>query len=804
MSLLKSFFLLIIVPCSFIGFSQNKFTISGYVTNSETGEAIIGAKVYNDSLKIGIITNVYGFYSLTLPQGYHEITYSYVGFSPQKIGVDLNENVELNVKLVEGKLLNEVVVTGEAKKHETTEMSTINLSMNKVKSLPVLLGEIDIIKTAQLMPGIQSGSEGASGLYVRGGGPDQNLILLDGVPIYNANHLFGFFSVFNADAINSVKIIKGGFPAHYGGRLSSVVDIRMNEGNMNKYHGEGSVGIISSKFMLSGPILKGKTSFMISARRTYIDILARPLINAVNNQSSNYKTKTGYFFYDINGKINHTINKKNHLYFSAYTGKDKFYINDEYKFYDYDSTKYRYNTNNGKMQWGNQIFALRWNHQYGPKLISNVTLHYSQYKFLTGFEDKEYYEGKEKSPLIFNSFEYLSGIQDWGGKLDYYYYPNPKHKILFGIGETYHTFSPGIATTVFQNGNTKSDSTFGSTKTYSHEFYGYFEDNFMVTKRLSVNYGLHFSNLLVNNKYRANLQPRIAGNFILDENSSIKLSYSAMTQYLHLLSNTSIGLPTDFWVPATDKTPPQLGHQVAIGYTRDLGKGYNISTEAYYKTMKNIIAYKEGASFLSVGKDWQKIIEVGKGWSYGAELLFEKKLGKITGWIGYTLSWTWRQFDNINFGEPYHYKYDRRHDISLALTYDINDHIDLGLVWVYGTGNAITLPIQQYQQFIEPSTNNNGYGQYYGWSPSVQYYDKKNDYRMPAYHRLDIGVNIHKKKKWGEATWSFGLYNAYNRQNPFYLQYGYLNNDHSPNPTKVLKQISLFPVIPSISYAFKF
>ncbi|HIP37559.1 MAG TPA: TonB-dependent receptor [Crocinitomix sp.] len=674
--------------------------------------------------------------------------------------------------------------------------------MDKVKSLPVLLGETDIIKTAQLMPGIQSGSEGSSGMYVRGGGPDQNLILLDGVPIYNANHLFGFFSVFNADAINSVKIIKGGFPARYGGRLSSVIDIRMNEGNMNEYHGEGSIGIISSKFMLSGPILKGKTSFMISVRRTYIDLLMRPIISSINQSSSNYKAGGGYFFYDINGKINHTINKKNHLYFSAYTGKDKFYIKDEYKFYDYDSLKYRYNTTDGKIQWGNQIFALRWNHQYGPKLFSNLTLHYSNYKFVTGFEDTEFIDGKKDSPIYFNSFEYLSGIQDWGGKLDFYYYPNPKHKIIFGIGDTYHTFSPGIATSVFQTGSAISDTTFGSSKTYSHEFYGYIEDDYSITKKLSVNYGLHFSNLYVNQTYRKSLQPRIAANYILDENSSVKLSYSSMTQFLHLLSNTSVGLPTDFWVPATDKTPPQRGHQIAAGYTRDLGKGYNISFEGYYKIMKDIIAYKEGASFLTVGKDWQKIVEIGRGWSYGAELLFEKKIGKITGWLGYTLSWTWRQFDNINFGEPYPFKYDRRHDISLALTYDINDHIDLGVVWVYGTGNAVTLPIQQYQELVEPYSANN-YGYYWG-NTAVQYYEKKNDFRMPAYHRLDIGVNIHKKKKWGEATWSYGLYNAYNRQNPFYIEYGYLQNDFSPNPQKVLKQRSLFPIIPSISYSFKF
>lgn len=779
--------------------AQSNFTISGYVKNKSTGEAVIGARIYNDSLKVGVITNVFGFYSLTLSKGYHELTYSFIGFEPQKKGIDLNENISLDVLLKDGKILNAVEVTGEQKKHESTEIGTITLSMDKVKSLPVLLGEVDIIKTAQLMPGIQSGSEGSSGLYVRGGGPDQNLILLDGVPIYNANHLFGFFSVFNADAINSVKIVKGGFPAHYGGRLSSVIDIRMNEGNLNEYHAEGSIGIISSKFMLSGPLVKGKTSFMISARRTYIDLLMRPIIKQINNNSSNYKSGGGYFFYDINGKINHTINKKNHIYFSAYTGKDKFYVNSESKFYDYDSTKYNYYTDGGKMEWGNQIFALRWNHQYGPKLISNLTLNYSKYQFVTGFESKSYWEGNEDNPSFFNSFEYLSGIQDWGGKLDYYYYPNPKHKILFGIGETYHTFSPGIGTIVSQFQSTQTDSTFGSFKTYSHEFYAYIEDTYSITKRLSANIGLHFSNLVVSNTYRGSLQPRLAINYLLNENSSVKLSYSAMTQYLHLLSNTSLGLPTDFWVPATKNTPPQLGHQVSVGYALDLGKGYNITVEGYYKTMKNLIAYKEGASFLSSGKNWEDIIEIGKGWSYGGEVLLEKKIGKFSGWIGYTLSWTNRQFENINFGEIYPYKYDRRHDVSVAFTYQIKDNMDIGVVWVYGTGNSITLPIQQYQQYNDPNSISIWYG-----NPIVEYYDEKNNYKMPAYHRLDVGLNIHKEKKWGEATWSFGLYNAYNRQNPFYLQYGYLNNDFSPNPTKVLKQISLFPVIPSISYAFKF
>ena len=678
--------------------AQNKYTISGYVKDAQSSEAIIGARIYCQTLEIGTVTNVYGFFSLTLPEGEQDVLFSFVGYEPQKKEISLSENIELDILLVEGRLLGEIEVTAEELNHESTEISTISLSMDKVKSLPVLLGEVDILKTAALLPGIHSGSEGSSGIYVRGGGPDQNLILLDGVPIYNANHLFGFFSVFNADAINSVKIVKGGFPARYGGRLSSVIDINMNEGNMKEYHGEGSIGLISSKLMLSGPIIKDKMSYMVSGRRTYIDILARPLINAANSNSSNYKTKVGYFFYDVNGKINYKVNEKNRIYVSAYMGKDKFYLEDEFKFYDYDSLKFRYSTSEAGMNWGNKIFAARWNHQYSPKLLSNLTVNFSDYKFVTGFENQEYYD--IDNPEYDNSFEYLSGIKDVGLKLDYYYYPAPKHKIQFGANLINHEFSPGVGTII--NGGSsdvKIDSTFGSSITKSNEFYVYAEDDYTITKRLSANFGVHFSNLLVNEKYYNSLQPRVALNYVLTENSSVKLSYASMTQFLHLLSNSSIGLPTDFWVPATDRTPPQQGHQVAAGYAHDFKKGYALSVEGYYKTMDNLIEYKEGASFLSAGKNWENIIEVGRGWSYGAEVLVEKKIGKLSGWIGYTLSWTNRQFENLNFGNVYPYRYDRRHDVSIALTYKINEKWDIGVVWVYGTGNSLTLPVQQYQQY---------------------------------------------------------------------------------------------------------
>ena len=529
---------------SLISFSQ-KSTLSGYLKDSETGEALIGARVFVPSKNVGVVANNYGFYSLTLPNGEYEILFTFVGKEPVKKLITLDGDLELSIDLKPKGLLNTVVVTGEQKQHESSEMSTINLPMAKVKSLPVLLGEQDIIKTAQLLPGIQSGSEGSSGLYVRGGGPDQNLIMLDGVPIYNANHLFGFFSVFNADAIKNVKLVKGGFPAEYGGRISSVIDIRMNEGDMKKIHGEGSIGIISSKLMINGPIWKDKTSFMISGRRTYIDVLSRPFIALANKQNGgDDKTTGGYFFYDVNAKLNHVINPKNRIYFSAYLGDDKFKVKNDYGFTDNTDTKFREQSNGG-LDWGNKIMALRWNHQFGPKLFLNTTINFSEYQFRTGFASKTFEEGNASNPTEDFSFEYLSGITDWGGNMNFSYYPHPKHKIKFGIGETYHTFKPGVNQFKASDTGSEIDTSFGSARTYAHEFYGYLQDDFTIGNRLMINAGVHFSNFVVREKYYNGLQPRISANFKLNDKSSIKGSYARTTQFLHLLTNTSIGLPTD-------------------------------------------------------------------------------------------------------------------------------------------------------------------------------------------------------------------------------------------------------------------
>ena len=676
---------------------------------------------------------------------------------------------------------------------DDSQMSTVDISMEKVKSLPVLLGEQDIMKTIQLLPGVQSGSEGSSGLYVRGGGPDQNLILLDGVPVYNASHLFGFFSVFNADAINSVQLIKGGFPARYGGRLSSVIDIRMKEGNNKEFHGEGSIGLISSKLSLEGPIIKDKTSFIVSARRTYIDLLARPLIKAAARSTGSEGTG-GYYFYDVNAKVNHKINESNRIYLSGYFGDDRFYANTKETYLN-NGVENIYDSENS-LNWGNVITALRWNSIINDKLFSNTTLRYSRYRFNVGFSEKTTETSSSGTKENEFSFNYFSGIEDWSGNVDFDFVPNPNHYIKFGIGNTYHTFRPGVNQFKSNEGTSAIDTTFGSSNLFAHEANVYIEDDLKVGELLKFNIGLHASAFLMNKKTYYSLQPRFSGRYLLDETMSLKASYARMTQFLHLLTNTSIGLPTDLWVPATDKIAPQTSDQIAIGVAKTVKKQYEVSLEGYYKWMNNLIEYKDGASFFGSETDWQDKVESGKGWSYGGELLIEKKQGKTTGWIGYTLSWTNRQFEEINFGEVFPYKYDRRHDIGIAVTHKFDKYkdrkgrdkwIDVGMVFVYGTGNATTLGLERYR------SNDNGF-----FGSEVVHIDGRNNYRMPNYHRLDLGVNIHTKKKRGERTWSFGVYNAYSRQNPFFLFFGYENNQ------RVLKQISLFPVLPSFSYNFKF
>ncbi len=796
-------------------YAQQKVTISGYVEDADTGEKLIGANVYDAKTFAGTTTNAYGFYSLTLPSDSIQLVVSFIGFDTYAESILLKENITKNIVLQSDVLLKEVeVIATEATPEiqERTQMSTVSIPIKQIKSLPRFLGEVDVLKALQLMPGVQSGSEGSSGLYVRGGGPDQNLILLDGVPVYNASHLFGFFSVFNADAINSVDLIKGGFPARYGGRLSSVIDIRMKEGSMKKIGGAVSIGLISSKFMLEGPIIKDKTSFIISGRRTYIDVLARPFIRMANNQDEGYNSTLGYYFYDLNAKINHKFSDRDRIYLSAYAGDDTFYFREESEYDDpgFDSSyKDDYDANTG---WGNITSMLRWNHVLSPKLFSNVSLTYSNYDLHIDYSSKSEYTYNGMVEKEDFGFRYFSGIEDWGAKIDFDFMPSPAHYIKFGVGATHHQFKPGALQYEANFGDDDDeniDTLLNESFVNAVEYVAYVEDDFKMTNRLKANLGLHYSSFAVDDTMFHSLQPRISARYLLNNRWSLKASFAMMTQYIHLLSNSSaIDLPTDLWVPATKKVVPQNSMQVALGAAHTFKNNFEVSIESYYKTMKNLIAYKDGGSYFGGGigsdTDWQDQVESGDGESYGVEFLVQKKKGNTTGWIGYTLSWSNRQFEEINFGKQFPYKYDRRHDIAIAVMHKFGERFELSGSWVFGTGNAVTLALANYPKAAMPDVDIrnlvNGYGNNAFGYGANQFFDNRNGYRMPSYHRLDIGASFIKQKKTGERRWNVGFYNLYSRKNPFFMFVDTQYDPASGEQERKYKLVSLIPILPSVSW----
>ena len=789
----------IIVMLSFLCFSinsQEKFTISGYVSDGSNGENLIGASIYNIESMDGTSTNLYGFYSLTLAPDTYKIAFSYVGYNKKVMKVVLNKDIDLTISLENNIELKTVEIVAERleKGFESSQMSVTEIPMQQVEKLPTFMGERDLVKIAQMLPGVQN-TEGSSGMYVRGGGPDQNLILLDGVPVYNASHLFGFFSVFNSDAISHLELVKGGFPARYGGRISSVLDIRMKEGNKKEIHGSGSIGLIASKLTLEGPIKNENTSFMISGRRTYIDILAAPFIRASNDED--YSQSGGYYFYDFNAKINHTFSKKDRLYLSAYTGKDKGYFNlDE----NFENTDYIDNTrNDASLKWGNLTTALRWNHMFSNKLFSNITTTYSRYNFQIANETENYFKNKlsnTDSEEIF-TIAYNSGIYDLGLKWDFDYIPSTNQYIKFGLGMVSHTFTPGVTSSKATSDAFDITEEFGfqteAKPVNANEMTLFIEDDIKLSSSVKANIGFHLSSFFVEGSSYINPQGRFSIRKTLGKNFSIKASYSNMVQYIHLLTNGGIGLPTDLWVPVTDTIKPITGTQYAIGIAKSLSKSMELSVEAYYKDMNNIIEYKDGTSFILNATDWQDKVESGSSNAYGVEVFLQKKLGKTSGWLGYTLSWVNRKFENINFGESFPYKFDRRHDISLAVVHDFSDKFNMGLTWQYGSGNAVSLPVASYPSY-QPLSNELAYN-----SP-IEHYTSRNGFRMPAYHRMDISFNWIKQKKRGERTWNLSIYNLYNRQNPFVLYFR--QRDFSDE--RHLEQVSLFPFIPSFSYNFKF
>jgi hypothetical protein len=792
----------LIFLCTHILYAQSKITISGYIEDQENSEKLIGATVIDQGTKYGAQTNVYGFYSITLPKSEsYTLSFNYLGYESKQIVVYPKRDTLINTTLSTKIVLKEVVISSEksVRIEERTEMSRITIPISQIKNMPALFGEVDILKSLQLLPGVQKGSEGSAGIYVRGGGPDQNLILLDAVPVYNATHLFGFFSVFNADAISNVELIKGGFPARFGGRLSSVIDITMKDGNKQKFKVNGGIGIISSRLTIEGPILKNKSSFIVSARRTYIDLLARPLIKA-QAQGNVF----GYYFYDVNAKVNYTVTDKDRIYLSFYNGKDKAYGNTKESYFS-DNSTYT-NENSFGINWGNTIAAIRWNKIIGSKLFSNTTATYTKYNFNT--QNKNSSVKKENNNVV-NKEDYLqkyfSGVYDWAIRQNFDYMLNHNNLIRFGATYTYHTFEPGSQQYKIQDIQNTQDTTFGLKNIFASEASVYIEDEIRFTKKIKANIGLHQAFFSVEKRNYFSLQPRISVNYNFYPGWALKASYAQMVQFLHLLTNGSIGLPTDLWVPATKQIAPQISKQGAMGVAHTIADEYEFSIETYYKHMQNVIEYKEGTSSLFSSADWQKNITTGQGWSYGAEFFIQKKAGKNTGWIGYTLSWTNRQFDQKNFGVPYPYKYDRRHDIGITYSRKISSKYDFSCNWVFGTGSAFTLALQEYAAApnINGVFNNNIFFSQGGFGTQSEavtpYLSSLNNLRMAPYHRLDIGVNAHLINKWGTSTWNFSVYNAYNRANPYFYYMGYNNSGQ-----RKLMQVTIFRFLPSITYNFSF
>ena len=774
------------------------YTISGYVTDAIADETMIGATLYDHTSGNGTITNTYGFYSLTLPAGEVELTASYVGYAPQIKRFALICDTIVNIAMRTHSELDEVTIVGNRLDLGVrgSQMSAVDIPIAQIKAVPAMFGETDVLKVLQLLPGVQSGTEGSAGLYVRGGSPDENLMLLDGVPVYNVNHMFGFFSAFNPDAIKNVTLYKGSFPAHYAGRLSSVVDVRMKEGDMHHFHGNVHVGAVSSKFSFEGPLWKGKTSFNISGRRTYSDLITNAALwymTHIQDDETNYGA--GYYFYDLNVKVNHKFSDRNRLYLSHYMGDDEIY----FSITEADTKEYR-NDSRLSWKWGNIVSAARWNHVITPQMFLDASVSYTQYrhKIGMGFDEKD----------KINNFNYKaqldmeSGIYDLTGKTELHYSPTPQHDMRMGVAYTHHTFRPDVMTMSEKNGKDDNTQQIGEPDILAHETQVYVEDDITLTDMVKLNAGLNYSTFTVNGKFYHALEPRLSSRLLITDNFSLKAGYAYMTQYVHLLSNSSISLPTDLWVPVTENILPEHSHQVAGGLYYELEGLCDLSAEGYYKRLSNLLEYREGSSFLTGTTSWESKVAMGDGWSYGLELMAQRSVGKFTGWIAYTWSKTMRQFNReghiINDGRPFHAKYDRRHDVNITASYKLNDRIDLSATWVYATGNCGTLYTHYYED--QPHTPEE-------YTGAIGYFESRNNYRLEPYHRLDIGVNFHKQFKrlpGVKRTINLSIYNTYNNMNPFmvYLYDGY--DFDAQKHYRTLRKVTIFPIIPSFSYGIQF
>lgn len=756
--------------------AEEKFTVSGYVTDSETGESLIGANVYLKSEpQKGTLTNSYGFYSLSIEPGEYTLVFSYLGYTDREESLVLDQDVRLNIQLQEGVQIQEVVVSAseQSRNVESTEMGQVELSLEEIKNIPALLGEVDVIKAIQLLPGVSSVGEGNSGFYVRGGGPDQNLVLLDEAVMYNTGHLFGFFSVFNPDAIKNTTLIKGGMPAEYGGRISSVLDVQMKDGNDKAYSVEGGIGLIASRLTAQGPIIKDKASFLVSGRRTYALDIAQPFINRTNFAGTNY------YFYDFNAKINYKFSDKDRLFISGYFGRDVFAFRSSQRDFSV------------KIPYGNETATVRWNHLFSDKLFMNVTGVYNAYNF-------EFDGGQGDF-----DFRLFSGVQDWNAKIDWDFYPVPEHRIKWGFNYTYHTMTPNTAEAT----NGEVDFLSGFKPKYAHEAALYIQDEWKIIPGLTLLAGMRYSWFAQVGPYTSKIdsvryenatdivqpymgwEPRVTLNWQIDNKQSIKAGVTRAYQYIHLVSNSTSTLPTDVWVPSTEVVKPQSGIQYALGYFRNFSNDmFETSIEVYYKDMVNQLDYRE-FYIENVSNDLEDEFVSGDGWTYGTELFIRKNRGKLTGWLGYTWSRSWRRFSEIEDGRKFPAIYDRPHDVALVVNYALNKKWSLGGSFVYGTGRNFT-PVESLF-FIENQLN-------------IEY-GPRNSVRLEDYHRIDLAATYTPKpdaEKTFTSSWTFSLYNAYNRRNPFFTYTAFETDVEAGTAAASAYKVSLFTIIPSVTWNF--
>lgn len=768
LSYILLFALLILAGQSIGQIHAQSFTISGYVKDGATGESLPSATVAIINRNTGTRTNDFGFFSLTLPRDTVRIQVRFVGYAPQDTLLFLNRNLTIEFRLLEESTqLEEIVITDDAARQavQSAQMSMISLPMSKIKQIPVVFGEADPIKVLQLMPGVRNNSEGNAGFFVRGGGADQNLVLLDGAPVYNASHLFGFFSVFNPDAVKGVELYKGGFPARYGGRLSSVLDIQMKDGNSHKTTVSGGIGLIASRLTAEGPLgKKQKGSWIVSGRRTYLDAFTRQL-NRANRSNANWNRIPDYYFYDLNFKATWAPTEKDKFFLSGYFGRDVFGFDDPLLDIGFG--------------WGNAAATFRWNRQISPKLFLNQSLIFSDYK----------YDIDNRLELF--RVQLFSGIRDYGYKAEIDYLPSPRHTVKAGAIYTYHELEPGG-----YEGST-SDGAFqtrSATRLFGNEWSAWLQDDWEVSDVLRFNYGMRASGFVTPDTQYFYPEPRFSARIKTSEKLSFKASYSRMAQYLHLVSNSSISLPTDLWFPATRNLRPQVGDQVAGGFAWLLFKRkVTFTYEAYHKWMDNQVEYREGAQIFFNPNLANEFVQ-GRGWSYGNEFLFQKNEGKWTGWLGYTLSWTWRQFPQINMGEKFPARQDRRHDIVAVFTWNLSHRAMLSATFVYATGNAVTLPEGRYVAFDQATLK----------PVIVPVYPGRNSLRMPDYHRGDLGFTWKFDPRWGESDITISIYNIYNRRNPYIVFFQEVRNEAQEIEGFEARQVSLFPIIPAATWNFKF